>query len=207
MGFYGEQIFPRLMDWIMGGEEFQTERRRLLAQVQGEVLEIGLGTGLNLPHYPNTLSWLHAVDPVNLLPERVLERSAGALFPIRIRRVSAETLPYEDRQFDYVVSTWTLCSIPDPVKALREVHRVLKPDGRFLFVEHGRSDDPKIARWQDRLNPIQRVVACGCNLNRPIDQLVTEAGLTIQALDRFLMPGVPRLGAEMYRGIAITASR
>ncbi len=202
MGFYGEQIFPRLMDWIMGGEEFQHERRRLLAQTHGEVLEIGLGTGLNLPYYPKNLSWLHAVDPANLLPERIVERSAGASFPIRIRRVSAETLPFNDHAFDCVVSTWTLCTIPDPVKALREVRRVLKPDGTFLFLEHGRSEDGKIATWQDRLNPIQRIIACGCNLNRPIDRLIAQAGLKIATLDRFVMPRVPRLGAEMYRGAA-----
>lgn len=203
MGLYGEQIFPRLMDWIMGGEEFQNERRRLLTQAHGEVLEIGLGTGLNLPHYPKNLSWLHAVDPANLLPQRVVERSAEASFPIRIQRVSAETLPFDNRCFDCVISTWTLCTIPDPMKALREVRRVLKPDGVFLFLEHGRSEDEKIAKWQDRLNPIQRIIACGCNLNRPIDQLIAKADLKINTLDRFLMPHVPRLGAEMYRGVAV----
>lgn len=202
MGFYGEQIFPRLMEWIMSGEPFQHERQRLLAQAHGEVLEIGLGTGLNLPHYPKNLSWLHAVDPANLLPKKVVERGANASFPIRIQRISAETLPYDNQTFDCVVSTWTLCTIPDPVKALREVRRVLKPDGIVLFLEHGRSDDEQIAKWQDRLNPIQRVIGCGCNLNRPIDQLIAQAGLTIDILDRFLMPGVPRLGAEMYRGVA-----
>lgn len=207
VGFYAEQIFPRLMDWIMGGEEFQNERRRLLAQAQGTVLEIGLGTGLNLPHYPKALSWLHAVDPANLLPERVVQRSAEATFPIQIKHVSAETLPYEDVSFDCVVSTWTLCTIPDPVKALHEVRRVLKPDGMFLFLEHGRSDDEKIAKWQDRLNSIQRIIACGCNLNRPIDRLITKAGLTINTLDRFLMQGMPRLGAEMYRGVAAVTER
>ncbi len=207
MGFYGEQIFPRLMDWIMSGEAFQNERRRLLAHAHGTVLEIGVGTGLNLPHYPKTLSWLHAVDPANLLPERVVQRGAGATFPIQIRHVSAEILPYEDASFDCVASTWTLCTIPDPVKALREVRRVLKPDGVFLFLEHGRSDDATIATWQDRLNPIQRLIACGCNLNRPIDRLITEAGLKIDTLDRFLMQGVPRLGAEMYRGVAAITER
>ena len=112
-------------------------------------------------------------------------------------------MPYDDRVFDFVVSTWTLCTIPDPVAALREIRRVLRPDGQFLFAEHGRSDDPRTARWQDRLNPIQNLVACGCNLNRRIDRLVTEAGLTLTHLDRFVLPGIPRLGGEMYRGQAI----
>ena len=192
------------MDWVMAGEEFRRLRTELLAHVHSEVLELGIGTGLNLPHYPKAITWLHAVDPANLLPKIVTERGASRSFPIRIQRVTAESLPYDDRSFDFVVSTWTLCTIPDPVKALREVSRVLKPEGTFLFLEHGRSDDQKIAIWQDRLNPIQNVIGCGCNLNRRIDRLIEQAGLRIMNLDRFQMQSVPRLGGEMCRG---TASR
>lgn len=206
MGFYASYLFPRLMDWLMAGEPFQRERRALLGQARGEVLELGFGTGLNLPHYPKALSRLHAVDPAPLLPDRVARRSAEVSFPVRLHHVSAETLPFEDRSFDCVVSTWTLCTIPDPVRALQEARRVLKPDGRFLFLEHGRSEDQKIARWQDRLNPIQNVIGCGCNLNRKIDHLITQAGLKISQLDRFIMTAVPRLGGEMYRGIAVKGS-
>lgn len=202
MGFYATHIFPRLMDWVMAGEEFRRLRTGLLAQVHGEVLELGIGTGLNLPHYPKTITWLHAVDPANLLLKIVTERSTSQSFPIRIQPVTAESLPYDDRSFDFVVSTWTLCTIPDPVKALREVRRVLKPNGRFLFLEHGRSDDEKIAAWQDRLNPVQNIIGCGCNLNRKIDQINAQAGLKIMTLDRFQMQSVPRLGGEMYRGTA-----
>jgi ubiquinone/menaquinone biosynthesis C-methylase UbiE len=111
-------------------------------------------------------------------------------------------LPYDDRSFDCVVSTWTLCTIPDPVKALRETRRVLKPDGVFLFLEHGRSEDEKIAAWQNRLNPVQNIIGCGCNLNRKIDHIIARAGLKIMTLDRFQMQGVPKLGGEMYRGSA-----
>lgn len=206
MALYRDYLFPRLMDWVMSGEQFQRERRSLLRPVAGTVLEIGFGTGLNAPHYPGSLLSLHAVDPAPLLPDRVARRSAEAPFPIQLTHESAERLPFADGSFDYVVSTWTLCTIPDPVTALREVRRVLKAGGRFLFLEHGRSEDPMIARWQDRLNPIQRLVGCGCNLNRPIDRLIAEAGLHVTSLDRFLMQGVPRLGGEMYRGSA-TASR
>lgn len=205
MGLYSRHIFPRLLDWVMSGEEFRRLRAGLLQDARGEVLEIGLGTGLNLPHYPNTVSGLHAVDPAPLLPERVTRRSASVSFPIEIQRISAETLPFGDRTFDCVVSTWTLCTIPDPVKALHEVRRVLKPTGKFLFLEHGRSDDEKIATWQDRLNLIQRVIGCGCNLNRRIDQLISQAGLAMTKLDRFQMERVPRLGGEMYRGIATSS--
>jgi ubiquinone/menaquinone biosynthesis C-methylase UbiE len=193
------------MDWVMAGEEFRRLRSELLAPVQGEVLELGLGTGLNLSHYPRSVTRLHAVDPADLLPRTVAERIAAAPFPVRLQHVAAETLPYDDRSFDFVVSTWTLCTIPDPAKALKEVRRVLKPDGAFLFLEHGRSDNERVAKWQDRLNPIQRVIACGCNLNRRIDRLISEAGFNVEMLDRFRMLGVPRLGAEMYRGRAVPA--
>lgn len=202
MGIYSRHIFPRLMDWVMAGEEFRRLRTELLAHVRGNVLELGIGTGLNLPYYPAAVSLLSAVDPAVLLPKRMATRSAALSFPVRIQHVTAESLPYDDRSFDFVVSTWTLCTISDPVAALREVSRVLKPGGRFLFLEHGRSEDTKIAAWQDRLNPIQNIIGCGCNLNRSIDRLIAQAGLSITQLDRFRMQSVPRLGGEMYRGTA-----
>jgi ubiquinone/menaquinone biosynthesis C-methylase UbiE len=202
MGLYRHHIFPRLMDWVMAGEEFRRIRTELLSHVHGEVLELGIGTGLNLPHYPKTITCLHAVDPANLLPKIVMERSAGQSFPIRIQHLTAESLPYDDHRFDFIVSTWTLCTIPDPIKALREVRRVLKPDGVFLFLEHGRSEDKKVAAWQDRLNPLQNIIGCGCNLNRQIDDIIAQAGLKIMTLDRFQMENVPRLGNEMYQGAA-----
>lgn len=202
MGLYSRHIFPRLMDWVMSGQAFQRLRAELLKDASGEVLEIGFGTGLNLPHYPPNISRLSAVDPADLLSDRVRERIATVSFSVQTSHLPAETLPYPDRQFDTIVSTWTLCTIPDPVQALREINRVLKLEGTFLFLEHGRSDDRTIAAWQDRLNPIQNVLGCGCNLNRQIDQLIAQAGLRIADLDRFLLPSVPRLGGEMYRGAA-----
>lgn len=202
MGLYSRYIFPRLMDRIMSGTEFQRLRTELLQAAHGQVLEIGLGTGLNLPHYPAGVSRLHAVDPAPLLPARLAERSAAAAFPVEVSRTSAERLPFEDRTFDCVVSTWTLCTIQEPLAALREIRRVLKSEGVFLFLEHGRSDDARTAAWQDRLNPIQNVIGCGCNLNRRIDQLIAEAGLGLAQLDRCVMEGVPRIGGELYRGVA-----
>lgn len=200
---YARRIFPHLMDWMLSGERLQQERQRTLSQAHGEVLEIGFGTGLNVPHYPPKLSWLRAVDPVKMLPAKVEARASQASFPIQIQYVSAETLPFEDARFDCAVSTFTLCSVRDPKTVLGEVRRVLKPGGLFLFLEHGRSDDAKIAKWQDLLTPVQRLIACGCHFNRRIDDLITQAGLSLAQLDRFRIPELPQIAAEMYRGAAI----
>lgn len=205
MGFYADHVFPHLMDWTLGTRRFQEQRELALASAQGHVLEIGFGTGLNLPHYPHAVTSLTALDPATLLPKKVARRISRGSLPVELVRLSAETLPFEDGRFDCAVSTWTLCTIPDPVAALREVRRVLKPGGKYLFLEHGRSDDARVAKWQDFFNPVQRVIGCGCNLNRPIDALVAQAGLRIEKLDRYAMPGVPRIAGEMYRGIAIPA--
>lgn len=203
MGLYSQHIFPRLMDWMMSGKEFQRLRAALLTDARGEVLEIGFGTGLNLTHYPEQIASLSIVDPARILPQRVAKRAAAVAFPIHTHHLTAEKLPFHDRRFDAVVSTWTLCTIPDPVKALQEIRRVLRPNGIFLFLEHGRSDDARVAAWQDRLNPVQNIIGCGCNLNRRIDRLIELSGLQIHHLERFLMPHVPRIGGEMYQGRAV----
>lgn len=202
MGLYAHHIFPRLMDWSMRRRLFQQERAEALAPAFGDVLEIGFGTGLNLPHYPPSIAGLTGVDPMQALQERVAARSRAVSFPVQVVTMTAESLPFDEGRFDCAVSTWTLCTISDPIAALREVKRVLKPGGLFLFTEHGRSDNLRVAAWQDRLNPIQNVVACGCNLNRRIDRLIIEAGLTLDRLDRFELPGVPRVAGTMYRGRA-----
>jgi ubiquinone/menaquinone biosynthesis C-methylase UbiE len=202
MGLYADHIFPRLMDWVLSGDEFRRLRTALLKPVSGEVLEIGFGTGLNLSHYPSHVAALSVIDPARVLPRRVATRIGMGRFPVHVHHAPAEALPFPDRRFDFVVSTWTLCSVADPVQALREVKRVLRPDGCFLFLEHGQSDDRKVAAWQDRLNPLQNLLACGCNLNRQIDRLIEASGLVITRLDRFRMDTVPRLGGEMYRGQA-----
>ncbi|MBX3236857.1 MAG: class I SAM-dependent methyltransferase [Nitrospiraceae bacterium] len=199
---YATVIFPRLMDWALSQEFFLSARQELLAQTAGSVLEIGFGTGLNIPHYPHTVTRVTAVDPVPLLPRRVTNRIGRASVPVSLVYADAEQLPFASEHFDCVVCTFTLCTIPDPISALREVERVLKPEGRFYFLEHGRSDLPSVARWQDRLNPIQNVIGCGCNLNRPIDRLVTQAGLSVEQLSRSLVPDAPRILGELYRGTA-----
>jgi ubiquinone/menaquinone biosynthesis C-methylase UbiE len=203
MGIYARHIFPRLLDWSLGTPEVGEQRRLTLAAARGEVLEVGFGTGLNLLFYPQTITKLVALDAESMLPERVRRRAAAAAYPVeRVRLDAGGRLPFDDRRFDTVVTTFTLCSIGGVRAALKEMRRVLKVGGEFLFCEHGRSDDVRTARWQDRLNPLQNIVACGCNMNRPVDRLIGEAGFEIVRLDRFLMPRAPRLLGEMYRGAA-----
>jgi ubiquinone/menaquinone biosynthesis C-methylase UbiE len=205
MSWYADHVFPHLMDWTMRTPRVRTERTAALLPASGHVLEIGFGTGLNLPCYPRAVTRLTALEPATLLESRVARRIANAAMPVELVRRGAETLPFENGRFDCVVSTFTLCTIADARAALCEIRRVLKPDGRFIFLEHGRSDDARTARWQDRLNPIQRVVGCGCNLNRRIDLLISAGGLGIRQLDRYLLQGVPRVGGELYRGVAVPA--
>lgn len=203
MGFYAKYIFPRILDWSVGAPEFGEYRRRALEPVCGETLEIGFGTGLNLPYYPEGVRKLTAIDSENMLEDRVERRIAACRIPVtRIRLDAQGRLPFEDHTFDTVVTTLTLCSIPDTAAALAEIRRALKPEGRFIFFEHGRSDDPKVARRQDRFNPIQKIIGAGCNMNRKIDELIENAGFEITTLDRFLLPKTPRILAEMYRGVA-----
>jgi ubiquinone/menaquinone biosynthesis C-methylase UbiE len=202
MRWYAEQVFPRLMDWSMQSATLTAERQQALGPAHGDVLEVGFGTGLNLPHYPATVRHVTAVEPARLLPQRVGRRIAAARMPVELLALSAERLPFPSGRFDCVVSTWTLCSIADLPSALAEIYRVLKPDGRFLFLEHGRSDRPGTAWWQDVCNPMQRRLACGCNINRPLDRLILQAGFELIRLDRYRLPAVPRLWGEMYRGVA-----
>jgi SAM-dependent methyltransferase len=203
MGFYAKYIFPHILDWSAGSREFGEYRRRALEPARGETLEIGFGTGLNLPYYPEAVARLTAIDSENMLEDRVEKRLAARRIPVTRMRLDAQgRLPFEDHAFDTVVTTLTLCSIPDAAAALAEMRRALKPDGRFVFFEHGRSDDPKVARRQDRFNPIQKIIAAGCNMNRKIDAMIENAGFEIMELDRFSLPNAPRILAEMYRGVA-----
>jgi ubiquinone/menaquinone biosynthesis C-methylase UbiE len=202
MGFYSNRIFPYVIDFLMSNPAMTTEREFILKDVGGDILEIGFGTGLNLPFYPKEVRKITVIDPNAGMKERARRRIAESGIEVDSRVLSGENLPMEDASFDSVVCTWTLCSIPDVAKALREVRRVLRPGGRFFFVEHGLSDRPSIQKWQNRINPIQRVIGDGCNLNRPIDKLIAAEGLQIQSLDRFNLAKMPSFASHHYRGIA-----
>jgi ubiquinone/menaquinone biosynthesis C-methylase UbiE len=203
MRLYRDYCVAPLMDWSLSRPTINQLRQRVVEPAAGKVLEIGFGTGLNLPFYRPAVTSLTLLDSERLLPKRVKQRmdACRARHVVAIQ-TSAEQLPFESAVFDNVISTFTLCTIRDVTAALAEIRRVLKPDGRLLFAEHGRSDSQSLARWQDRLNPLQQWWACGCNLNRPISRLIEGAGLTIAALDRPTLPGMPRVMTELYVGVA-----
>jgi ubiquinone/menaquinone biosynthesis C-methylase UbiE len=203
MGLYRDVIFPHLLDFVMSRPNMMEQRARTLDESHGDVLEIGFGTGLNLEYYPEAVKQLTVLDPARMLPKRVNCRIAAARMPIEKAYLDAEQLPFDTKRFDVVVSTWTLCTIPDVATALDEVRRVLKPGGKLLFIEHGRSDDRRVARRQDRYNGVQKIIGVGCNMNRPIDRLIHQAGFEMDHLERYLMPKSPRMLAELYRGAAV----
>src|SRR5438105_1711112 len=203
MGWYSTYIFPRFLDWALGNAEFGKLRRQTLASAQGRVIEIGFGTGLNLAHYPERVAHLTVIDQERMLPQRVAQRIVLARMPVEQMQLDASgRLPFPDHSFDAAVSTWTLCSIANLGAALTEIRRVLKPEGQFIFLEHGRSDDPQVARRQDLFNPLQKIITGGCQINRPINRLIEAAGLKLTKLDRFLLPHAPRIAGEMYGGTA-----
>jgi SAM-dependent methyltransferase len=203
MGLYSRWIFPRLCDWAMSSPEIARLRKEVLADVGEEVLEIGFGTGLNLEHYPERVRRIAAVDPAEGMARMARKRIAGTRIEVDATFRSAEELSFKDESFDYVVSTFTLCSIPDVPKALEEVYRVLKPGGRFLFLEHGLSDDTKIRRWQRRLNPIQRRLAGGCRLDLDVEAILRGQPFESVSVDRFALERTPRTHGTMFRGAAV----
>jgi ubiquinone/menaquinone biosynthesis C-methylase UbiE len=203
MGLYAKYLFPYLLDWTRGARDCGKDCKCVRAPARGKTLEIGFGTGLNLPFYPETVTELTVLDSESMLRKRVERRLAICPLPVIKMQLDAQgRLPFADRSFDSVVTTLTLCSIANTAPALAEIRRMLKPEGQFIFFEHGRSADPAVARKQDRFNPLQKIIGVGCNMNRPIDQLIRTAGFQIAQLDRFILPKSPRLLAEMYQGIA-----
>ncbi|MDE3085360.1 MAG: class I SAM-dependent methyltransferase [Acidobacteriota bacterium] len=201
MGFYGDQVLPRLIDVVLSNREFRKIRRRVAGGLSGEVVEVGFGSGLNVPFYPSEVKRVLAVDPASVGRKLAARRLAESEVPVEFVGLDGEALALESESVDHALVTWTLCTIPAVDTALGELHRVLRVGGELHFAEHGRSPDPPVARWQDRLNPLQRRWAGGCNLNRPIDALVAGAGFEMTALERFYVKGPKALG-YMYEGVA-----
>lgn len=201
MGFYSRKILPYLLDWAMSDQSLTAYRQDVLANVQGEVLEIGFGTGLNLSYYPEDIHKIIAIDAnpgVNALAQKRIQASS---ITVDHRVLNGENLPMADNTFDSVVSTWTLCSIANVEQALKEIYRVLKPGGRFFFVEHGLSNEPNIQVWQNRLTPLQKIIADGCHLNRNIRQLVENQFNTV-TLEEFYADKTSKIIGYLYKGVA-----
>lgn len=201
MGLYERQIVPRFINLVMSRGDLASIRARVASSLDGEVLEVGFGSGLNLPHFPPGVTRVRAVDPATVGRKLAAKRIAASGLPVEYLGLDGQSLDLESGSVDHVLTTWTLCSIPDADRALGEIRRVLRSGGMLHFVEHGRSPDRRVARWQDRLTPLQRRLAGGCHLNRSIDQLVVDSGLELVRLENYYAEG-PRPFGYMFEGIA-----
>ncbi len=202
MGLYARYVFPRILDFVMRQEPVRLQREQVVPRARGDVLELGVGSGLNLPHYDRArITRLRAIDPSPDLQRLARQRADAAGIDVELLTASAEEIPLPDASVDTVVITYTLCSIPAVERALGEMRRVLRPAGTLLFSEHGRAPDPGVVRWQDRLNPIWRRISSGCNMNRPIADLLGGAGFALPELETAYLPG-PRVLTFTYWGRA-----
>jgi ubiquinone/menaquinone biosynthesis C-methylase UbiE len=201
MGLWTDHVVPRLADRMLDVEAVRRARAQVCSGLTGKVLELGFGSGLNVPHYPRQVQSVWAVDPSEVGRRLADRRVRGSTVPVRHQAASAEALPFPDATFDSALSTFTLCTVPDVREALRELVRVLVPGGRFHFLEHGRSPDADVHRWQRRLGPLNYRLAGGCNLDRDITALLGEAGLEVVGCETYYGEG-PRAFAYRYQGIA-----
>ena len=204
MGFYAQHILPRLIDLAMRNKETARLRENWIPQAKGDVLEIGIGSGLNLPYYSTQVKRVLGVDPSLELQQMARKRTQNHVHVEFLSQSAEMELPLPDESIDTIVITWTLCSIPKPDEALRQMRRVLKPEGQLIFIEHGRSRDSSVVAWQDRLTPAWKHIAGGCHLNRKVDELVSAAGFRITVLNTFYTAG-PRLMTFTYQGLAHVA--
>ena len=201
VGLYEEQVLPRFVDVALGGARLGRLRARVAAGLEGEVVEVGFGSGHNVPYYPQAVRRVRVVDPATVGRKLAAKRVAATTVPVEFVGLDGQSLPLADGTVDHVLTTWTLCTIPDVRAALGEIRRVLRPGGALHFLEHGRSAEPNVARWQDRVTPVQRRIGGGCHLNRPIDQLVAGSGLAIGELTTYYIRG-PKVVGYMYEGLA-----
>lgn len=201
MGLWNDRVLPHLTDRMLDVEPVRRARTEVCRGLEGDVLELGFGSGLNVPHYPAAVTGVWAVDPSAEGRRIAGPRVRRSRSPVEYAGPTAEALPFPDRRFDSALSTLTLCTIPDVARALHELVRVLTPGGRFHFLEHGLSPDAGVARWQRRLAPVHRAVAGGCHLNRDIGELLRAAGLEVVELSTYYGEG-PRPFAYRYQGVA-----
>ena len=200
MGLYEKYLLPKLLNFAMKAPAMTEIRSRLVPLAEGRVLEIGIGSGLNLPFYDDSAQ-VTGVDPSLELQTYAREVADARGMQVDFLAQGGEEIPADNNSFDSVVMTWTLCTIPEPVSALEEIRRVLKPGGKMFFAEHGESPDANVVRWQNRINPIWNVIGGGCNLNRKIERLYQDTGFEFVDLERGYIPG-PRWATYNYRGVA-----
>ena len=205
MGIYGEHVLPRIVNLACGMKQNEPLRQRVCEGLEGDVVEIGFGSGLNVPFYPDRVKRVAAVEPADVGWKLAEKRVSAASVPVERSGLDGQSLPFPDNSYDTALSTWTLCTIPDVATALREVRRVLKPGGTLHFVEHGLAPDESVRRWQHRLEPVQKRVFGGCHLTRPVVQMLTGAGFTITELDEFYEDGAPKFLAADSLGSAVSA--
>jgi ubiquinone/menaquinone biosynthesis C-methylase UbiE len=201
MSFYNDQVLPRFTNVMLGNKMFAKVRKEACEGLTGDVIELGFGSGLNLPHLPPEVKGVWTVDPSRVALQLAAKRMAATPVDVHVGELEGEHLDFPDDRFDSALSTMTLCTIPNVRGALDELRRVLKPNARFHFAEHGHSPDAKVARTQDRFNGLQQKAAGGCHLNRPIDMLLTEAGFEIEKIRNFYLKG-PKPWGYMYVGTA-----
>ena len=202
MGLYQDQLLPRLQDKVMDRKDMREVRARVASGLTGDVVEIGFGTGLNAPYYPEAVARVAAVEPSKVCMRIAEPRIARSPAPVELAGLTGEKLDSPSETFDAALSTWTLCTIPNVDAALGEIHRVLKPGGRFHFVEHGHAPDDGLARWQARIEPPWKRVAGGCHLTRAIPELIEQAGFEVEALDTNYLKGEPKMFAYTFEGVA-----
>jgi SAM-dependent methyltransferase len=205
MGIYAEHVLPRIVNVACGVKTARPLRSRVCAGLHGQVVEIGFGSGLNVPFYPTAVSGVAAIEPADIGWKLAGDRLAAASVPVQRSGLDGQSLPLADDSCESALSTWTLCTIPDVSAALQEVRRVLKPGGTLHFVEHGLAPDESVQRWQHRLEPVQKRLFGGCHLTRPIASLLTDAGFAITELDTFYEKGAPKAVAAYALGVAVTS--
>jgi ubiquinone/menaquinone biosynthesis C-methylase UbiE len=189
MAFYSDVVLPRLCHLAMRNRQLLPYRQRVVGSAQGRVLEVGVGSGLNLPFYGAHVTEILALEPSPPLIG-MARRFAGACVPVAFIEGSAEAIPLDDKSVDTVVTTWTLCTIPQAVVALNEMRRVLRPSGRLVFVEHGLAPDERVQRWQHRLTPLWRRISGGCHFNRPIRAMIEAGGFRLERLETGYLPSL-----------------